>query len=169
MTIIKAIHTTRVLAPVKRPIRTASGDIGAFPLVLIDVATDAGITGRAYVQVYLPALLPALESTVRCLGELIQGRELMPRDVHAFLLKRLRLWGVKNLVCTALGGLDMALWDAYARARNEPLYATLGAAPTGVFPTVPSFIGEGGSFDAPRAVWYLRNPMVIAIRGTAAI
>ena len=23
--------------------------------------------------------------------------------------------------------------------------------------------------DAPRAVWYLRNPMVIAIRGTAAI
>ncbi|HZP87484.1 MAG TPA: enolase C-terminal domain-like protein [Burkholderiales bacterium] len=134
MPIIEAIHTVRVLAPVQRPIRTASGDIPAFPLVLIDVVSDAGITGHAYAQVYLPALLPALEATVRALGELIKGRELVPRDVHAYLLKRLRLWGVKNLVGTAMGALDMAIWDAYARSRNAPLYAALGAAPRALKP-----------------------------------
>lgn len=134
MALIKAIHTVRVLAPVQRPIRTASGDIHSFPLVLIDVLTDTGVKGHAYAQVYLPALLPALEATVQSLGELIKGRELMPLDIHAFLLKRLRLWGVKNLVGTAMGGLDMAIWDAYARSRNEPLYATLGAAPRALKP-----------------------------------
>lgn len=134
MPCIESIQTVRVLAPVQRPIRTASGDIHSFPLVLIDVVTDTGVKGRAYAQVYLPALLPALEATVHSLGELIKGRELAPRDLHAYLLKRLRLWGVKNLVGTAMGGLDMAIWDAYARSRGEPLYATLGAAPRALKP-----------------------------------
>ncbi|MCW5619669.1 MAG: mandelate racemase [Burkholderiales bacterium] len=129
MAIIESINTVQVLAPIKHPLRTASGFIESFPLVLIEVLTDEGVTGRAYSPVYLPALLPALEASVQSLGQLIQGRTLAPRDVHAFLLKRLRLWGVKNTLCTAMGGIDMALWDAYARMRNEPLYATLGATP----------------------------------------
>ena len=129
MTVITAVRTVQVHAPIARPIRTASGQIDSFPVVLIDVETDAGVTGRAYAQVYLPALLPALDATVQSLGRLVQGQTLAPRDVHVALLQRLRLWGAKNLVGTALGGLDMALWDACARLRDEPLYATLGAAP----------------------------------------
>jgi mandelate racemase len=129
MPVIQSLRTVQVHAPIKRPLKTASGFIGFFPLVLIDVTTDSGVTGRAYAQVYIPALLPALDATVRSLGQLIEGRELAPRDLHQFLLKRLRLWGAKNLVGTALGGLDMALWDAYSRSRDEPLYATLGVAP----------------------------------------
>jgi mandelate racemase len=126
---IQSVKTTQVMAPIKRPLRSASGFIPSFPVVLIDVLTDEGVTGRAYTQVYFPALLPALEASVQSLAELIKGRELMPRDVHGYLLRHLRLWGVKNTLCTAMGGLDMALWDAYARARGEPLYATLAAAP----------------------------------------
>lgn len=129
MAIIEAINTVPVLASMNRPIQTASGSIESFPLVLIDVLTDEGVTGRAYSQVYIPALLSALEATVQGLGQLIQGRPLAPRDIHDHLLKRLRLTGVKNVTCIALGGIDMALWDAYAKARKEPLYATLGATP----------------------------------------
>ena len=61
MAIIEAINTVPVLASMRRPLRTASGFIESFPLVLIEVLTDEGITGRSYSQVYLPALLPALE------------------------------------------------------------------------------------------------------------
>ena len=129
MAIIEAINTVPVLASMRRPLRTASGFIESFPLVLIEVLTDEGIAGRAYSQVYLPALLPALEASVQGLGQMIQGRPLAPREVHDYLLRRLRLMGVKNLLCVALGGIDMALWDAYAKARNEPLYAVLGATP----------------------------------------
>jgi mandelate racemase len=60
---------------------------------------------------------------------MVEGRPLAPRDVHTFLLRRLRLLGTKNIVGMALGGLDMALWDAFARVRNEPLVRTLGAEP----------------------------------------
>jgi mandelate racemase len=41
--------------------------------------------------------------------------------------RHLRLLGHKTIVGAALGGLDMALWDAFARGRNEPLVLTLGA------------------------------------------
>lgn len=124
---IASIRTTPVLAPMLRPVRTASGTIDRFPLVLIDVLTDDGIEGRAYSQVYLPELLPALDRTMAGLAEMVVGLPLAPRDVHAFLLRRCRLFGVKGLTGVALGGLDMALWDAWARARGEPLARALGA------------------------------------------
>lgn len=121
------IRTTPVLAPLPRPVRTASGNINSFPLVLIDVETDAGVVGRAYAQVYLPELLPALNQTVCSLAEMAKGLALVPRDVHAHLLRRCRLFGMKGMLGVALGGLDMALWDAWARARGEPLARALGA------------------------------------------
>lgn len=129
MTTITEVRTTSLLAPIPRPLKTASGMIERFPLVLIDVLTDTGVTGRAYAQVYLPDLLGSLDQTVQALGRLVRGMPLAPRDVHHFLLKRLRLWGVKGTVGTAIGGLDMALWDAWAREQGQPLYAALGAAP----------------------------------------
>lgn len=124
---IASIRTTPVLAPIPRPVRTASGTIDRFPLVLIEVVTDDGVQGRAYAQVYLPELLPALDRTVAALAGMITGMPLAPRDLHVFLLRRCRLFGAKGLTGVALGGLDMALWDTWARARGEPLARALGA------------------------------------------
>ena len=124
---ITHIHTTPVLAPLPRPVRTASGTIGQFPLVLIDVSTDGGVVDRAYAQVYLPELLPALNQAVANLAGMVIGMPLAPRDIHTHLLQRCRLFGMKGLLGVAFGGLDMALWDAWARARNEPLARALGA------------------------------------------
>jgi mandelate racemase len=124
---LASIRTTPVLAPIPRPVRTASGTIDRFPLVLIDVTTDDGVEGRAYAQVYLPELLPALDRTVAALAGMIIGMPLAPRDLHAFLSRRCRLFGTKGLTGVALGGLDMALWDTWARARGEPLARALGA------------------------------------------
>jgi mandelate racemase len=127
--IIGTIRTTPVLAPLPRPLLNASGVINDFPLVLIEVQTRDGVVGRAYSDVYFPELLPALDATIRGLGQMIEGQPLAPRDLFTFLQRRLRLLGHKTIVGAALGGLDMALWDAFARARNEPLLRTLGAEP----------------------------------------
>ena len=126
---IARIATTPVMAPLRRPVRTASGTIDRFPLVLIDVVADDGAEGRAYAQVYQPELLPALDRTVAGLAAMIAGLPLVPRELHAFLLRRCRLLGVKNLTGMALGALDMALWDAWSRARGEPLVRALGVEP----------------------------------------
>ena len=129
---ITSIRTTPVLAPLPRPVRTASGSIERFPLVLIDVTTDAGVEGHAYSQVYFPELLAALDRTIAGLGAMIVGLELEPRAVHAHVQKRCRLLGAKNLTGMALGGLDMAVWDAYARAQGRSLAHVLGAEPQAV-------------------------------------
>lgn len=126
---ITAIRTTPVLAPLPRPVRTASGTIASFPLVLIDVMTDAGVQGRAYAQVYLPELLPALDRCVEGMAGMLVGQPLVPRDLHALLARRCRLFGIKGMTGVALGGLDMALWDTWARAQGEPLMRALGAQP----------------------------------------
>jgi len=125
---IEGIRTTPVLAPLARPLRNASGYIERFPLVLIEVVTSDGVSGHAYADIYFPELLPALDKALHGLVAMVRGAPLAPRDIHAALLRRLRLFGTKGVLGVALGGLDMALWDAYARSRNEPLCATLGAA-----------------------------------------
>jgi len=124
---ISAIRTTPVLAPLPTPLRTASGSIERFPMVLIELETDAGVTGRAYAQSYLPELLPALHQTVAGLGGMWMDQPLNPRDLHELLRRRCRLLGMKGLAGMALGALDMAAWDAWARSCGQPLARLLGA------------------------------------------
>ena len=45
--VIRELRVRPVVAPLPRPIRTASGDVLDAPLLLIDVLTDAGVAGRA--------------------------------------------------------------------------------------------------------------------------
>ena len=49
-----------VTVPMARPIRTAVGVIPAAPLVLVDVLTEEGVTGRAYAFAYTPVALAPL-------------------------------------------------------------------------------------------------------------
>jgi mandelate racemase len=58
--LIREIRARPVVAPLPRPIRTASGDVMDAPLLLIDVLTDVGVTGRAYAFAYTPLTLRSL-------------------------------------------------------------------------------------------------------------
>jgi mandelate racemase len=63
--VIREIRALPVVAPLPRPIRTASGDVPDAPLLLIDVLTDVGVTGRACAFAYTPLTLRALAQFVR--------------------------------------------------------------------------------------------------------
>jgi len=54
---IKDIKARAVVAPLKRPVRTAVGTIPSAPLVLIDVLTEQGSAGRSYIFTYTAAAL----------------------------------------------------------------------------------------------------------------
>ena len=60
---ITGIRARAVAAPINRPPLTASGAISKAALVLIDLDTDAGITGRAYLFAFMPSML---KPTVHC-------------------------------------------------------------------------------------------------------
>jgi mandelate racemase len=126
--IIKAVTARAVNVPLEYPLRTAVGTIATSPLVLIDIETNAGIRGRSYIFAYiLPALRP-LAAAVDELGKIIVGQPLAPLALDALLDNRLRLVGNTGLLRMAASGLDMASWDALARANNVPLAVLLGGA-----------------------------------------
>lgn len=123
---IRAITIRAVNAPLKRPVRTAMGSVLSAPLVLIDVDAGDGIVGRAYIFAYTTDALGAL---ARLLGDIkgaLIGKPLAPADRMRDFDRRFRLLGWQGLVGMAVSGIDMALWDAVAKAARLPLVRLLG-------------------------------------------
>ena len=111
------------MAPLSRPLRTAVGANPAAPLVLIDIHTHEGVIGRTYLFAYTPVALAPLTSLVRRIGAELHGRAVAPVERMAEFDRRFRLLGWQGLVGMAVSGIDMALWDALARAVDQPLVA----------------------------------------------
>lgn len=126
---IRSVTARAVVAPLARPLRTASGEIPAAPLLLIDVATDEGVTGCAYLFAYTTVTLRALRALVEDIAPLLVGKHCAPHDRAAAFERAFRLLGRQGLLGMALSGIDMALWDALGRALNQPVVALLGGAP----------------------------------------
>jgi mandelate racemase len=142
---VAAVTTRAVVVPMARPLATGGGAVATAPLVLIDLATKEGVTGRAYVFAYSVALLGPLAALTANLGEALAGEPLAPITLEAKLQKALRLPGAQGLAMMALSGLDIAAWDAHARALELPLARALGAEPR----NVPAYNSNGLGIIGP--------------------
>jgi mandelate racemase len=126
---IRAIRARGLDLTLQRPVETASGVMRSTPLVLIDLLTEEGITGKSYVRCYTPVGLQPLVELVANLEPLVKGDAATPATVDAKLQRHFRLLGPQGLTGIAMAGLDMALWDALAKACSVPLVTLLGGAP----------------------------------------
>ena len=126
---IRSLTARAVIAPLARPLRTASGEIPAAPLLLIDIATGEGVTGRAYLFGYTRVTLRALKALTEDLAPLLVGKPCAPQDRWAECERAFRLLGRQSLLGMALSGIDMALWDALGRALGQPVASLLGGSP----------------------------------------
>jgi mandelate racemase len=126
---IRDVQVRTVIAPLDPPVRTASGHVTQAPLVLIDLATDAGVTGRSYLFGYHPFTLAPLRELLIALGEFIKGDELVPLEIDRTLRGRMTLFGTRGLQGMAISGVDIAAWDALAVAAGVPLATLLGGQP----------------------------------------
>jgi len=124
---IRALRVRAVKVPMSEPHRTASGTIVESPLVLTDVITEQGITGHSYVFCYSALALKPVALLVKGLESLVAGQPAAPLDIEQLLSRRFRLLGAQGLTGIAMAAIDMALWDALARARELPLARLLGA------------------------------------------
>ncbi len=126
---LTALRARAVLAPMRLPLQTSTGAVSVAPLVLLDLETSAGVTGRAYLFAISSAHLKPLLALVEAMGELLIGDELSPFEIERKLRRKYTLLGVHNLVLIAMSGFDMAAWDAVAQSLDQPLVRVLGGIP----------------------------------------
>jgi mandelate racemase len=126
---IRSVKARAIDAPISRPVKNAFGVIRSAPLVLIDVATDHGVTGRSYIFAYTRLTLKPLVQLIEDIGGELSGKPIAPFDLMAAMDARFRLLGWQGLVGMAVSGLDMAFWDVLGRVAGKPLAALLGGSP----------------------------------------
>jgi len=126
---IRSIRARGIDLTLQRPVETASGVMRTAPLVLIDLLTEEGITGCSYVRCYTPVALDPLVMLVANLEPLLRGDAAAPAPVERKLQRHFRLLGPQGLTGIAMAGIDMALWDARAKACGVPLVTLLGGEP----------------------------------------
>jgi len=61
---IRAIRTTAVEVPMKHVLGTSQAAVRAAPLLLIDLETEEGVTGRAYLFCYVRGAAAAMATMV---------------------------------------------------------------------------------------------------------
>lgn len=144
---LRRIRAVGVEVPMKLPLGTSAGAIRAAPLLLIDVETDEGVTGRSYLFCYLSAAAPAITSLLGEIERTVKGERIAPGGLWDKLARRFKLIGVQGIVRMAMSGFDVACWDALAIAAGKPLVALLGGSPR----AVAAYNSNGLGLMAPAA------------------
>src|SRR3954464_14172879 len=103
---IRSVTARAVDAPISRPVKNAFGVIRSAPLVLIDVETDQGVTGRSYLFAYTKLTLKPLVRLIEDIGGELAGKPVAPFDLMAQMDANFRLLGGQGLVAMADAGLD---------------------------------------------------------------
>jgi mandelate racemase len=163
---IHSVRTTPVLVPMKFALGTSAARVTEAPLLLIDLETDEGITGRTYLFCYRPSGARAIALLVGDAASLIKGEQARPAEIASKLARKFALIGVTGTVRMALSALDAAMWDALAIAAGRTLTSMLGSAPR----LVRAYNSCGLGLMAPSAVAALADEAVRLVeRGFKAI
>ena len=136
---IQSIRARAVAAPMKRPLATSTGAIAVAPLLLVDLQTDAGVTGRSYLFGIGRQNLKPLAAVIEAMAGMLEGDPVVPLEIEKKLRARHTLLGVHNVIYFALSGIDMAAWDAFGQAQELPLVRLLGGAPR----PIPAYNSKG--------------------------
>src|ERR1039457_3453571 len=146
--VVRDVTVRAVVVPLGRPLATKVGDFSQWPLLLIDVTTEQGITGRGYLAPYLTRATAALRTILADLGAGRRRQPVSPAAAYAGARGWLGLAGYQGLALAAVAGLDIALWDALAQAAGLPLTVLLG----GTMAPVPAYNSNGLGLIPPDRV-----------------
>jgi L-alanine-DL-glutamate epimerase and related enzymes of enolase superfamily len=113
----------------KHVLGTSAAAVRAAPLLLVDVETNEGVTGHAYLFCYLPASAPGICAILAEIERCTKADAVAPADLWKKLAKRFTLIGVQGIVRMAMAAFDVACWDALAIAAKQPLVRLLGGTP----------------------------------------
>src|SRR5215831_16149527 len=142
---LKHVQVRPVVVPLKRPVTSKVGSFREWPLILIDLFTSEGVVGRSYLEPYLKNSFRYIVPAIEDLAAAGQGKPVAPLDAYRRGVGSLHLVGREGVTLIAVSGLDIAAWDALARAAGLPLAVYLGGSvgpvpaynSNGLWPTAP--------------------------------
>jgi mandelate racemase len=147
--VIVSLRTRLLDLPLKRPFRAPTVQVSRVQLVLIDLDCGDGLLGRAYLHAFPGGLAPVFRQILTLIGAHLKGAPLDPEALHGRILHGLGLFaGFEGLLASALGGFDMAAWDAFAKLQGHPLATVLG----GTLELLPAYNSCGLGFSPPAAL-----------------
>jgi glucarate dehydratase len=122
---ITAIRTTPVNIPFHAPYRFSYGSIASLTKTVIELDTDAGVTG-----------LGECADGNRAADVIAAGERLIGLDIRDIATAERRLvpgmrytpWGNVTAAKRVFGGIEMAMWDARGKIEGVPLHLLLGGA-----------------------------------------
>src|SRR5262245_32723 len=123
---VKSVRARPVVVPLKRPVVSKVGLFRDWPLILIDLYTNEGVVGHSYLEPYLKQAARYIVPVIEDLAAAATGQPVAPFDVGRRGIGALHLVGREGVSLIAVSGLDMAAWDALAKAAQMPLASFLG-------------------------------------------
>ena len=136
---LKGVRTRSVVVPLKRPVISKVGLFRDWPMILIDLYTNEGIVGHSYLEPYLKQSIRYIVPAIEDLADAAKGLPVAPFDGFRRGIGSLHLVGREGVSMIAVSGLDMAAWDAMAKAADMPLAVFLG----GTVGPVPAYNSNG--------------------------
>ena len=161
---ITDLKVTILSVPVDAPQRASFGSMKARNTAVVEIHTDAGISGVGESWINFPhwgwkERKATLEDGIRPLviGEDPRQIGKIVRDLHANLVGVCRQWGATGVAYQAISGVDIALWDIFGKSLDVPVHALLGGA--GIADTIPYYASGIDSSRAPEVVdrWLARG------------
>lgn len=154
---IQSVRCLLLRLPLAEPINGPFGRLTSRPNLIAVIETSAGVRGLGEIWANFPPWGPAERAAVveEAIRPILEGETLDdPARFYPLLQTRLRLlanqWGAPGPVHQAIAGVDIALWDAFARAQGRPLAAMLRA--DGRMPARLPVYASGIRVDAARTI-----------------
>lgn len=123
---IRRVTATPINVPLEAPYVWVFGELGGFPVTIVEVETEDGLVGLG------EAPSPAAAAIIRDrIGPALIGHDAF--DIAGAEFRCQPFWaGVQSINdptrIMAFGAVEMALWDLRGKAWNQPLYQVLGGA-----------------------------------------
>jgi D-galactarolactone cycloisomerase len=140
-------------SPLAQPFAFSQGWVASRGATLVEVQTDAGVTGwgEALCQGLQPPEIAASAISSALTPLLLGADPLEPEVLWHRMYHHTRDYGMKGALIGAISGVDIALWDICGKVRKEPVAKLLG----GMFRTkvqayATGFYRISGKGEAPR-------------------
>jgi L-alanine-DL-glutamate epimerase-like enolase superfamily enzyme len=120
--------------------------ITALDIIIVEVSTDAGVTGwgDAFGYVCPRSTATAIDEMIapQARGQGVPDAEGIPAFMDR-IQRNLHLFGRYGITMFAISGLDIALWDLAAKVKGVPLHRLIGAAKRSRIPAYASLLRIG--------------------------